>query len=70
MDRLLLQTCWCPWRRAPVENRAEAYGDSPAVESLNATVLVEFPLSKGPILLRFPASFEAGSAVKSSIKSS
>jgi hypothetical protein len=34
---------------------AEAYGDFPAVESLNATVLVEIPFSKGPVSLRFCA---------------
>jgi hypothetical protein len=42
---------------APAERpqkNAEAYGDSPQLESLNATVLVEFPLSKGRISLRFP----------------
>jgi hypothetical protein len=39
------------FRRA---KNAEAYGDSPAVESLNATVLVENSLSKAPISLRFP----------------
>jgi hypothetical protein len=59
MDPMLLQPVLIPlarahfqnWWRAPSKN-AEAYGDSLAVESLNATVLVEFPVSKGPILLR------------------
>jgi hypothetical protein len=48
---------------------AEAYGDSPAVESLNATVLVEIPLSKWPISLRFQAAADAAWMPKNSIKS-
>jgi hypothetical protein len=61
---------WFPWRirRAPSKN-AEAYGDSPSIESLNATVLVEFPLSKGPISLRFPAPGASAAISKNSIKS-
>jgi hypothetical protein len=37
----------------PPAKNAEAYGDSLAIESLIATVLVEFPLSKGRIALHF-----------------
>jgi hypothetical protein len=33
----------------------EAYGDSSGIESLNATVLVEFPVIKGRIPLGFCA---------------
>ena len=47
---------WFPWRRhcgSAGRKSAEAYGDSPVVESLSATVLVEIPVSKGPNSLRF-----------------
>jgi hypothetical protein len=52
-----------------LRKNAEAYGDSLGIESLNATVLVEFPLSKGRISLRFPASAALPEMPKKSIKS-
>jgi hypothetical protein len=57
MDPLLpAKRCGSPGAHsARIRKNAEAYGDSPALESLNATVLVEFPLSKGRISLRFLA---------------
>jgi hypothetical protein len=55
MDSSLLQTWWFPWRHCLERLRkiGEAYGVSPAIESLNATVLVEIPVFKGRIPLGF-----------------
>jgi hypothetical protein len=43
---------------------AEAYGDSPQIESLSATVLVEIPVSKGPNSLRFRTGTDARRSLK------
>jgi hypothetical protein len=51
-----------------LKNAAD-YGDSIGVESLNATVPVGIPLSKGRISLRIPLLVEPARIPKNSIKS-